>query len=112
MAKHESSPLGHDISTTRRRRGRSEAYRLEKARAAPYEAIARLVIGFRIKHQLTQEELAEQVGTSGSAISRLESGQHAPHMDTLKRIAEVAGERLVIGFEDEKSESRDLVAVG
>lgn len=57
------------------------------------------------------DKLAERVGTTGSAISRLESGQHAPHLQTLKRIAEVAGDRFVVGFEQEEADTRDLVAV-
>lgn len=41
---------------------------------------------------LTQQALAEKIGytndTSGAAISRLESGQHAPVITTLSKIAE------------------------
>lgn len=112
MSRRSVSPIGDTIATTRIRREKSAEYVAEKSRLAPYEAIARLVIGFRIKHQLTQEELADGVGTTGSAISRLESGQHAPHMDTLKRIAELAGERFVVGFVDDEAGTRELVAVG
>ena len=108
MRRRNVSPVGDTIASSRRN---TADYLAEKQRVAPYEAIARLVIGFRIKHGLTQEELAERVGTTGSAISRLESGQHAPHLQTLKRIAEVAGERFVVGFEQEETDTRDLVAV-
>ena len=108
MSRRNVSPVGDTVASSRRN---TAEYLAEKQRLAPYEAIARLVIGFRIKHSLTQEELAERVGTTGSAISRLESGQHAPHLQTLKRIAEVAGDRLVLGFEQEEANTRDLVAV-
>lgn len=108
MPRKNVSPVGDTIANSRRS---SVDYLDEKQRIAPYEAIARLVIGFRIKHGLTQEELAERVGTTGSAISRLESGQHAPHLQTLKRIAEAAGDRFVVGFEQEEADTRDLVAV-
>ena len=38
--------------------------------------IAREVIALRQKHNLTQKELAERVGTSQPAIARLESGSY------------------------------------
>jgi transcriptional regulator with XRE-family HTH domain len=37
---------------------------------------------------LSQAELAELVGTTQSAIARLESGGRPPRIDTLRRIAE------------------------
>jgi transcriptional regulator with XRE-family HTH domain len=35
---------------------------------------------------LTQKDLAERIGTSHSAISRLESGQHRASIATLERV--------------------------
>ena len=43
---------------------------------APYEAIARQLIAFRIEHDLSQTELAERCGVSQPAIARLERGEH------------------------------------
>jgi transcriptional regulator with XRE-family HTH domain len=37
---------------------------------------------------LTQEQLADRMGTSHSAISRIESGQHRTSVATLERLAE------------------------
>jgi transcriptional regulator with XRE-family HTH domain len=37
---------------------------------------------------LTQQELAERVGTSQSVISRIESGQHPTSVTMLRRLAE------------------------
>jgi len=48
---------------------------------------------------LSQQALAERVGTTKSAISRLESGQHAPNVATLQKIATAFGNYLVISFE-------------
>ncbi|CAN5852203.1 hypothetical protein BH23CHL8_BH23CHL8_10620 [soil metagenome] len=48
--------------------------------------------------------------TSVSAVSRLESGQHRPSVNTLQRLALAFGERLVVGFETGTGE-RDLVVV-
>lgn len=59
---------------------------------------------------MTQEQLAAAMGTSASAISRLESGQHQPNLDTLRRFANLSGRNLLVGFED-KAGNRELVAV-
>jgi len=76
----------------------------------PLEALARLVITFRIDNDLTQEQLAALMETSASAISRLESGQHQPNLETLRKFADVSRRRLLVGFEDEVGH-RELVAV-
>jgi transcriptional regulator with XRE-family HTH domain len=49
--------------------------------------IAAQVALHRTRLGLTQHDLARQVGTSHSAISRLEGGQHATNLRTLQRIA-------------------------
>jgi transcriptional regulator with XRE-family HTH domain len=48
---------------------------------------------------ISQEELARRVGTSKSAIVRLESGRHQTTVETLRRVAEAFGTRLVIEFD-------------
>jgi len=70
------------------------------ARAAcPYEQLARIVIRRRIDLGLTQEQLAKRMGTSHSAISRIESGQHSTSVQTLQRLAVALEMRFVMGFE-------------
>ena len=62
---------------------------------------------------LSQEKLAELVGTSHSQISRIESGRHCTSLDTLPRIAHALDLRMVLGFESTTSSGRakrDLVA--
>ena len=58
-----------------------------------------------------QHELAERMGTSISAISRLESGQHRPNVETLEKLGRAFGERFVFGFEDPVGE-RELATIG
>lgn len=82
-----------------RRAARSLAYRAEQRRLAQFEEIARLVIKHRASLGLSQQELARRVGTSHSAISRIESGRHKTSVRTLQRVAEALGLRLVLGFE-------------
>lgn len=74
---------------------------------APYEALARMIIRLRMDHDLTQEALAIRVGTSKTAISRLESGQHSPTAETLRKVAEAFGGHLLIGLELPSSTGSD-----
>lgn len=104
------SPVGIDHESAARRRSASPAYRRARASLAPFEELARLFIAYRIEHDLTQEELAEAMGTSGSAISRLEAGYHQPSLGTLRRFGEISGRRLVVGFEDQAGR-RELVGI-
>ena len=93
-------PIGSTTQQARRRRARADAaYRTERQRLAQFEALARLVIMHRAAAGISQKELARRVGTSHSAISRLESGRHRTSVATLQRVAEALGVRLVIGFE-------------
>ena len=65
----------------------------------------------RMELELTQEQLAERMGTSHSAISRIESGQHSTSVQTLQRLAEALGMRFLIGFEHGPAEQpvRELI---
>jgi ribosome-binding protein aMBF1 (putative translation factor) len=102
-----ASPIGNAVGDARARRARnSAAYRAEQRRLAQFEDLARLVIKHRAALGLSQQELAERVGTSHSAISRIESGRHKTSVETLQRLAEALGLRLVLGFESGPAEAR------
>lgn len=45
----------------------------------------------RIERGLSQEELAQAVGVTGSAISRWESGQRQPNIEKLKKLSAALG---------------------
>ena len=53
-----------------------------------FAAIAQDVAERRQQRGLSQRELAERVGTTQSAIARLERGGRPPRIDTLLRIAD------------------------
>ncbi len=57
------------------------------------------MIRARTAAKLTQAELAERLGTTQSAIARLEAGRVSPSYATLGRYAEATGARLTVGFE-------------
>jgi len=50
----------------------------------------------RVEMNMSQRELAELVGTTQSAIARLERGGRPPRIDTLLRIAEALDCELVV----------------
>jgi len=61
-----------------------------------FAAIAGKVSGRRAEKGLSQRELAELVGTTQSAIARLERGGRPPRIDTLLNIAEALECDLVV----------------
>lgn len=62
-------------------------------------ALAAQVIEARARAGLTQAELAERMGTSQSAVARLESGTARPSVATLEKLAAATGSRLRIALE-------------
>lgn len=99
MAKNDS-PIGTSVSEDiEQRRARNPKYGETQERLRPFEEIARVVIMRRAHLGLTQQELAERMGTTKSVISRIESGQHRTSTDTLRRLAEALDGHAVIGFE-------------
>ena len=71
---------------------------------AAYEALAEefaladALIKARSRADMTQEDVAQKMGTTQAAIARLESGRVMPSTRTLLRFAEATGTRLRIGF--------------
>lgn len=59
---------------------------------AALEAMIRARAGTKV----TQAELAERMGTTQSAIARLESGRVSPSVATLQKYARALGKRLKI----------------
>ena len=92
-------PVGMSVSDDIKESLEDPEFRAEYERLAPYEELARIVIMRRAALGLTQPELADRMGTTASAISRIESGQHATSTQTLKKLGDAFGGRAVAGFE-------------
>ena len=109
------SPIGSNAEEESRRRAtRSATYREQQAERTGFREIAWLLIKHRIDKGLSQQELAEVVGTSHSQISRIESGRHRTNLGTLQRLAKALDLTVVIGFESRDTHgraNRDLVAL-
>lgn len=108
------NPIGSTaVEASARRAKQSSAYRAQQEAMAGCREIAWLLIKFRMDRGLSQQQLADLVGTSNSQISRIESGRHRTNLDTLTRIAHALDLRLVLGFESTSpagKPTRDLVA--
>jgi len=72
-----------------------EVQREYEALAPEFEISAELLRA-RLRAGLSQAELAERMGTSQSAIARLESGQTLPSTKTLLRFAEATRSRIQV----------------
>lgn len=63
-----------------------------------FARIAAEVAERRLAHNLSQADLARLVGTTQSAIARLERGGRPPRIDTLLRIADALDCELVVAM--------------
>ena len=92
MAELKYQPVTHKhkefLAKASKRKGFREAY---DALAVDY-ALAREMLSARSRAGLTQEAVATRMGTTKSAVSRLEAGgKHAPSVASLKRYADAVG---------------------
>jgi transcriptional regulator with XRE-family HTH domain len=62
-------------------------------------SLASTLIQARARAKLSQEQLAQRMGTSQSTIARLESGTASPSLSTLRRFAEATGMRVQVSLE-------------
>ncbi|MDC8772066.1 helix-turn-helix transcriptional regulator [Roseateles albus] len=92
MADLTYKPVRHDhasfVAKAKQREGFTQAYdELELE-----YALASQMLAARANAGLTQDAVAQRMGTTKSAISRLESaGRHAPSLATLKKYASAVG---------------------
>jgi ribosome-binding protein aMBF1 (putative translation factor) len=71
-----------------------------------FAQIAEQVVARRTAQNLSQRELAELVGTTQSAIARLEAGGRPPRIDTLLKIAEALDCELAVELRPREEEGR------
>ena len=73
-------------------------FREEYARVDEEYALIEALVRARTAAKLTQAELARRLGTTQSAVARLEGGRVSPSFATLRRYAEATGTRLTVGL--------------
>jgi DNA-binding XRE family transcriptional regulator len=104
MAELKFKPVRHShrefLARAASREGFAEAY---DALALEYQ-LADQMLKARARAGLTQDGVAERMGTTKSAVSRLESvGKHAPSLATLKRYAQAVGCELQVKLVPQKT---------
>ena len=104
MADLKFTPVRHShkefLAKAAGRKGFTEAY---QALALEYQ-LADQMLKARARAGLTQDAVAERMGTTKSSVSRLESaGKHAPSLATLKRYASAVGCELQVRLVPQKS---------
>lgn len=73
-------------------------FRKEYARVDEEFELIEALVRARTAAKLTQAELAKRLGTTQSAVARLEGGRVSPSFATLRRYAEATGTRLTVGL--------------
>ena len=73
-------------------------FRQEYEKADAEFQLVEALVSARTKANLSQAEVARRVGTTQSAIARLEGGGVTPSLSTLRRYAEATGMRLEINL--------------
>ncbi len=73
-------------------------FRKEYKRADTEYSLIEALINARTAANLTQTELAERLGTTQSAVARMEGGRVSPTIATIRRYAKATGTRLIVGL--------------
>ena len=97
MADLKYKPVSHDHSAFLKKASKRKGFRKAYEELEEEYRLTREMLAARSKFGLTQEAVAERMGTTKSAVSRLEAaGKHAPSLTTLKKYARAVGCRLEI----------------
>jgi len=99
MTKTKTIPAGQMFARWRK----DPAYARAFADLEGEYAIAAALIAARSHAGLTQAELASRMGTTQSAVARMEGGKVRPSTTTLEKVARATGTRLRLSFEPNAS---------
>lgn len=77
---------------------KNRGIRKEYERLRPEYELLDKIISLRLKHNITQKQLAKKLHTKQSAISRLEKGMINPTVTYLSKVASAFGKKLVVEF--------------
>ncbi len=90
------------------KKSRSDAAQRAYDDEARISEFRQIVYRVRTEAGLTQAELAERMGTTQSAIARMEGGGTRPSLDTLEKLAAAVGQELVVGLGERLSSNRSI----
>jgi transcriptional regulator with XRE-family HTH domain len=102
--------MGERVTWDELKAGRpaSEVGRAAYEDEARISAFQGLVYRLRTEAALTQAELARRMGTTQSAIARMEGGGTRPTLETLEKLAIAVGADLVVGVGENLSDNRTI----
>jgi len=99
MAELKYQPVTHDHKAFLDKANKREEFKKAYEDLEEEYALAKEMLSARARVGLSQEAVAEIMGTTKSAISRLEAaGKHSPSLTTLKKYAHAVGCHLEIKF--------------
>jgi len=84
------------FSVMKREALRDPEFRREYEALQPEYDLIRAFLNARLKHGLTQRDIAREAGTTQSAIARFESGRSNPTLAFASRLSRAVGARLEI----------------
>ena len=88
---HGTGDIMTELGDLKKRFMADPEFRKEYSRADEEYALVEESVRARTAAKLTQAEVARRLGTTTSAIARLEGGRSAPSVATLRRYAEAPG---------------------
>ncbi len=99
MANTEYKPVAHDAAFKKKILAKPGVKKAYEALEEEYAAL-HAMLGARLTAGLTQADVAKRMGTTVSAVSRLEaslrSEKHSPSYATLKKYAQACGKKLLV----------------
>lgn len=97
MAELKYIPVSHNHESFLKKALKRKGFKMAYEKEGDEYALIREMLSARSKSGLTQEAVAAFMGTTKSAVSRLEAcGKHAPSLTTLKNYAKAVGCHLEI----------------
>ena len=88
--------MGRKMSEVKEELLKDEEFRVEFVELEDEFALASQLIEARKKAHLTQDEVAQRMGTTQSVVARLESGHPLPSLRSLKRYAQAVNGKVEI----------------
>ena len=99
MTKPDYKPIAHDAAFKKKILAKHGVKRAYEALEEEYAAL-HAMLDARLAAGLTQADVAKRMGTTVSAVSRLEaslrSEKHSPSYATLKKYAQACGKKLLV----------------
>jgi len=97
MSEINYKPVAHNHDAFIQQASQRQGFKIAYESVSEEYQLVRTMLAARTQAGLTQEAVAERMGTTKSAVSRLESaGKHSPSLATLKKYAHAVGCQLEI----------------